>query len=256
MTIKDVEFRNSRDQKLSGIVRYAEPVEEMKYPVIIVLHGFAEHKHHELTADLANSLANYGFLTLRFDFHGHGESEGEFEEHMIHQQVEDVIAALDFVSELEYADPDRITVVGTDIGGNIAMLAAEKDERIKALIVQGARSHFDHHIRSWFQPHEFKELMREGVHDHINFKIRKGYIRSLRSHDVLDSLRNLFVPLMLVHGTADLRVRIEETRELFLAANDPKVMEEVVGADHWFRGAEARQVFVELIVDWVGQWFG
>ncbi len=254
MTTQEVTFKNSRGQKLSGIVRYSEPVEPVRYPVVIILHGFAEHKHHDLTADLANNLVHYGFLTLRFDFHGHGESEGEFEEHTIHQQVDDVFAALDFVAGLESADPDRIAVVGTDIGGNIALLAAEKDARIKAVVAQGARSHFDHHIDSWLQPHEQKELMTKGFFDHSQFRIRKGYVRSARMHDVLGQLKDMHAPVLFVHGTADLRVRLTETRELFLAANQPKAMEEVAGADHWFRGAEARERLYELIAGWVRRW--
>ncbi|MFC1742163.1 alpha/beta hydrolase [Nanoarchaeota archaeon] len=254
MTIEDVTFLNSRGQRLSGIVRFSEPVEPVRYPVIIVLHGFNQHKHHDLTADLGNILAPYRFLTLRFDFHGHGDSDGAFEEHTIHQQVDDVFAALDYVSELPYADKERIFVVGTDIGGNIALLAASKDARIKAVVVQGARSDFENHLQSHFQPHEFEELMTRGVHNHVDFRIRKDYVSSTRLHTVLEDIKNVHCPVLFVHGTGDLRVRIEETRQLFLAANEPKVMEEVAGADHWFR--EHRQEFVELVVGWVRRWVG
>jgi dipeptidyl aminopeptidase/acylaminoacyl peptidase len=253
MVIQDIDFTNSRGQRLSGIIRYTDPVEPTRYPVVIVLHGFAEHKHHDLTADLANTIAPYGFLTLRFDFHGHGDSEGDFSEHTIHQQVDDVFAALDFVSGLEYADAERIAVVGTDIGANIALLAAEKDARIRAVVCQGGRSHFDNHIRSWFQPHEFDELMRKGVHDHVNWTLRKDYVRSARMHDVMESLKNVHCAVLFVHGTADLRVTLTETRQLFGAANDPKALEEVADADHWFRG-DVRAGLVELVVGWVRRW--
>jgi dipeptidyl aminopeptidase/acylaminoacyl peptidase len=254
MTTNPVEFKNSRGDKLSGIVRYSEPIEPVKYPVMIILHGFAEDKHHDLAADLANNLVHYGFLTLRFDFHGHGDSEGEFEEHTIQQQVDDVFAALDFVSTLPYADKDRISVFGTDIGGNIALLAAAKDARIRCVIAQGARSHFEHHLRSWFQPHEFSELMTKGVHDHVEFKIRKEYVRSTRMQDIIEELKKVYVPVLFVHGNADFRVPIEETRQLFLAANQPKAMEEVPDADHWFRGETARTQLMELAAEWARKW--
>jgi dipeptidyl aminopeptidase/acylaminoacyl peptidase len=254
MTIKDIEFTNSRGHKLSGIVRYTEPVEPKRYPVVIVLHGFAEHKHHDFTADISNMLVPYGFLTLRFDFHGHGESEGAFEEHTIHQQVDDVFSALDFLSEVEFADADRVAVVGTDIGANIALLAAAKDARIKAVVCQGARSHFDHHINSWLQQDELDEMLRKGLHEHSGWRLRKEYVRSARMHDVLRDLANVHCPILFVHGTADLRVRIEEVRQLFLAANEPKVLEEVPDGDHWLRGEEHRNRFVELIVGWFRRW--
>lgn len=237
---------------LAGIVRFSEPVEPVKYPVVIVLHGFNEHKHHDLTADIANNLVHYGFLTLRFDFHGHGDSDGEFEEHTIHQQVDDVFSALDFVSGLPYADADRIGLVGTDIGGNIAMLAAEKDARIKAVVVQGARSHFDNHINSWFQQNHIDEMFTKGFVDHHAFRLRKEYVNSARQHDVLESLKNMHAPLLIIHANSDLRVPIQEARQLFLGANDPKQLEEVPGADHWFR--EHRDQFVEMSAQWFRRW--
>ena len=254
MALRDVEFSNSKGQKISGIVRYSDPVEPTKYPVIIVLHGFAENKNSDLTAVLANELVYYGFLTLRFDFHGHGESEGEFEEITIHQQVDDVISALDFVSTLQYADKDRISVIGTDIGGNIALIAAAKDARIKCVVVQGARSHFERHLKSWFQPREFAELMRTGVHDNLDFRMRKEYVRSARQHDIIELLKTVFVPVLFIHCTGDLRVQIEETRQLLQAANSPKAMEEIVGADHLVRGKEQRHQMMELTARWVKRW--
>jgi uncharacterized protein len=254
MTTQDVSFVNSSGHRLSGIVRYSEPVEPTRYPVIIVLHGFAESKHHDLSADLANNLVHYGFLTLRFDFHGHGDSEGKFEDHTIHQQVDDVFSALDFVATLPYADKDRIAVMGTDIGANIAMLAAAKDARIRCVVAQGARSHFEHHLKSWFQSHEFTELMTKGVHDHVGFKIRKEYVMSTRMHDIIEELKNMHAPVLFVHGTADLRVPLQETRQLFLAANEPKAMEEVEGADHWFREPEARNRLIESAAGWARRW--
>jgi alpha/beta superfamily hydrolase len=254
MAIKDVDFLNSRGQKLSGIVRYIDPIEHVKYPVIIVLHGFAESKNNDFSADLANNLVYQGFLTLRFDFHGHGDSEGEFEEHTIHQQVDDVLAALDFVSTLPYADANRISLLGTDIGGNIALLAAAKDARIKCVIAQGARSHFDNHLNSWFQPHEFAALMRTGVHNNNDFRLRKEYVRSARQHDIIEQLKLVYVPVLFLHGNADLRVKIEETRQLLQAANQPKVLEEVIGADHWFRGKKEREELMRIAGGWVKRW--
>jgi len=256
MTTQEISFTNSRGQNLSGIVRYSEPVEPVKYPVVVVLHGFAEHKHHDLTADIANTLVYYGFLTLRFDFHGHGESDGKFEAHTIHQQVDDVFAALDFVTGLPYADEGRVFVVGTDIGGNIGLLAAEKDARVKAIVVQGARSHFENHLNSWFQPHHIEEMFAKGVYEHHNFKLRKEYVKSARQHDVVESLGNMHAPVLIVHGEDDLRVRIEEARQLFLAANEPKSLEEVPGADHWFRGEGVRGQLIEMAAQWFRRFGG
>lgn len=254
MTLQEITFTNSKGHAIAGMLRYSEPIEPVKYPAIIVLHGFNEHMRHDLTADLANGLVHYGFLTLRFDFHGHGDSEGEFENHTITQQIDDVISALDYLSAHELVDPDRISVVGTDIGGNIAMLAAAKDARIKCIVAQGARSHFDKHLASHFQKHDMKELMGKGFYDHSQFRIRKEYVRSANKHDIQDILKEVHAPLLILHGVEDFRVTLNETRELFSAANEPRMIEEVDGADHWFRGEAHRETFIELAAQWIRRW--
>ena len=253
MAMEEISFTNSKGQRLIGVIRYIDPVEPVKCPAVIVLHGFNESMKSEQAADIANGLVYHGFFTLRFDFHGHGESEGTFSEHTIGQQIDDVQAALDFLSEHPLVDKDRIAVIGMDIGGNIAMFAAAKDARIKAVVVQGARSHLEKHIKSHFQEHDINELMRRNVYQSSMFSIRKEYVRSTQAHEVEEELKNMHAPLLIVHATDDMRVPLNESRELLSLANDPKVLEEIPG-DHALRGPGGRQAFMELAANWIKRW--
>ncbi|MBI4738107.1 alpha/beta fold hydrolase [Candidatus Woesearchaeota archaeon] len=257
MVTKEITFQNKKGQALSGILRYPDALEEEKrFPTVVILHGFGESKHHDLTASLANYIMPFGFAVLRFDFHGHGESEGRFEDQTITQQVQDVVAAIDFLEESPMIDKDRLAVIGTDLGGDIAILIAAQDPRVHCLIIQGARSHLEHHLRSHLVEHEIKELEVRGFHDHSWYSLRKDYLTSIRRHDILEALKVVAVPILIVHGNDDLRVPINEARQIFLGANQPKVLEEVDGADHWFRQEEARQYFFELIIQWLRKWLG
>ncbi|RME77504.1 hypothetical protein D6774_04275, partial [Candidatus Woesearchaeota archaeon] len=90
--IENITFLNRQGTQLSGILRYPETKQKM--PALIVLHGFHQNKNHDLIAQLANELGYY-LLTLRFDFHGHGESFGE--RYVMSEQVHDTIAAIAYV---------------------------------------------------------------------------------------------------------------------------------------------------------------
>lgn len=257
MATKEVTFQNKKGNNLSGILRYPDSIEEgKKFPAVVLLHGFGESKHHDLTASIANHILPFGYAVLRFDFHGHGESEGRFEDQTITQQIQDVEAAIDFLEELPIIDKDRLAVIGTDLGGDIAIFIAAQDQRVHCLIIQGARSHLEHHLHSHLAEHEVKELEVKGFHNHCWYNLRKDYLASIRRHDVLETLKMVNIPILIVHGNDDLRVPIRESRQLFLGANEPKVLEEVDGADHWFRQEEARQYFFELIIQWLRRWIG
>lgn len=247
----NISFQNKAGQILDGVLRYSDM--EGKMPAVLVLHGFNENKERAWIRDIANHLTPYGFVTFRFDFHGHGESEGDFEKHTVTQQIEDVESAVSFLETVPQIDVTRIAVVGHDIGGDIALLAAEKDARIKTVIVWGARGNIEKHIKSKLADYELRELKTKGFYAHGQFDIHKGYIDSLQEHDVAETLKHLFIPLLVIHGTADLQVRIEEARQLFLRMNEPKHLEIIDDADHWFRG-ESRKQLLETILNWLKRW--
>jgi uncharacterized protein len=98
---------------------------------IILLHGFDGDRLDMLSR--AQALARSGYGVLLYDLRGHGESGGEVRA-FGWQDVEDVGAALDFLSNREDVDPDRIGILGFSIGGQIAIRAAAEYEQIKAIL--------------------------------------------------------------------------------------------------------------------------
>ena len=254
MPTKYVSFQNKVDHELIGVLRYPDMVELKKLPAVLVLHGFNENMDREWIVNIANFLSPYGFVTLRFDFHGHGESEGDFSEHTITQQIDDVKCAIDFLETVPQVDVSNIIVIGHDIGGDIAVLAAEKDARIKGLIMWGARGNLDRHVESKFAPYELKEMKTKGMYSHAHFDIKRSFLESVKHHSVEEALHNIYIPLLIVHGHDDLQVRVHEAKQLFLDANEPKQLEIIDDADHWFRQPEAREQLFGLMIYWLNRW--
>ena len=87
-----------------------------------------------ILAQLAASAARAGFLAVRYDKRGYGQSGGRQESATITDMAEDVRAVVKWLGDRKDVDPKRIAVVGHAEGGWVALLAASKDKRIAGVI--------------------------------------------------------------------------------------------------------------------------
>jgi len=85
-------------------------------------------------ANIAGAVSRAGFLAVRYDKRGYGQSGGRRESATITDLAEDVRAVLKWVGDRKDVDPKRIVVIGHAEGAWVAMLAAARDKRITALI--------------------------------------------------------------------------------------------------------------------------
>jgi uncharacterized protein len=98
----------------------------------LVLHGIP------ILGQIANALADAGFVVLRYDKRGIGQSGGRTEVASLADFAEDVRATVKMLSDRKDVDPKRIAVVGHTEGGAIALIAAAKEKRISAVALVAA----------------------------------------------------------------------------------------------------------------------
>lgn len=118
----------SDGKTVSGMLN--RPNNGVKFPVIILLHGYADKKyyyHGYGTEKSANFLAENGFLTLSPDFLGYGTSDWEDEDILVARFVRpvEVLSLLSAISSLPSADSGRIGLWGHSNGGQIALSVLE-----------------------------------------------------------------------------------------------------------------------------------
>lgn len=106
-------------------------------PVVVVCHGFASSKHgsNRCYVTLAEYLARQGIATLRFDFRGSGDSEGVLSEISFEDLIADGVAVLEAIEDMEGIDAERIGLFGASLGGAIAVLAAARTQKAKAVVL-------------------------------------------------------------------------------------------------------------------------
>lgn len=108
-------------------------------PAVILVAGSGVQDRDEnrfgvpIFGQLAGALADAGYLVVRFDKRGVGQSGGRVENATVLTYAEDVVAIVNWLRRQKDVDPDRIAVVGHGEGAAIAMTAATRERRIRAV---------------------------------------------------------------------------------------------------------------------------
>ncbi len=123
---------------ISGIIQLpTNYVAGERRPAIIVMHGFGSNKGAPNVTIPASMYAEWGYVTLRFDRRGCGESGGEPGLNICLEHVEDTRNAISWLASRSEVNPDRIALSGTSLGGAIAIYTAGTDPRVAAVISAG-----------------------------------------------------------------------------------------------------------------------
>ncbi len=174
-------------------------------PGVVFLTGFRS----DMTGDKAVALEDFcrtrGTAFLRFDYTGHGQSSGAFEDGCIGDWTADAIAALDSLTE----GPQ--VLVGSSMGGWIMLLVAlARADRVAGLVGSAAAPDFTEDlIRNVLTEEQADRLTRDGrvdlpsPYDDVPTPITRRLIEDGRTHLLLrDSIR-FDGPVRLIHGERD-----------------------------------------------------
>src|SRR6476620_7188225 len=93
-------------------------------PALVSCHGFGGSRDGAGHPQLARALEKAGYVVLRFDFRGCGESGGERGRVICMEEVEDVRNAISFLESQRAVDPARIGLIGASLGGAVVIYTA------------------------------------------------------------------------------------------------------------------------------------
>lgn len=92
------------------------------YPMVILMHGIFSSKDYGPMPQLAKGLAKAGIASIRFDFDGHGKSEGRKQDMTIEKELADARAIWSYVQSLPYVS--GLGLLGHSQGGVVASMTA------------------------------------------------------------------------------------------------------------------------------------
>lgn len=191
--------------KLSGIIETPDLKTGEKCPTVILMHGFTGNKNGEVEMGMVNALNEVGIASVRFDFNGHGESGGEFQNMTVVNEIEDAKKIYEYVKSLPFVG--EIAVLGHSQGGVVAsMLAGElgygklncvvlmapaavlRDDAIRGMTMGAMYDPLD--------PPEYVTLFGDK-------KLGRDYIKTAFSLPIYETAAKYKGPACIVHGTGD-----------------------------------------------------
>lgn len=246
----NVSFDNRAGETLSGILDL--PTEE---PVGYALfaHCFTCSKNLRAASNIARSLNEARIAVLRFDFTGLGQSEGEFADTNFSSNVEDLLAAVDYLDRKH--EPPAI-LIGHSLGGTAVLQAAAAIESAVAVATIG--SPFEPtHVGRMFAAHEH-ELQEHGEAQvdlgGRPFRIKRQFVDDLGKHDLKGSIGSLRKALLIMHAPLDNIVEIDNAAALFTAAKHPKSFVSLDSADHLLSNTADSKYAGQVLAAWASRY--
>jgi putative redox protein len=179
---------------------------------------------------LGERLSTRGIATLRFDFSYVGESEGEFADLTFRGEVEDLGGAWDFLHE-HVAGP--IGVLGSSMGGAVALLFAAAEPGVRALATVAAVAH-PQRILAELRPAELERWRKEGELSLGGVRLRSAFLEDVQTLDVVAACREVRCPTFVAHGDADRVVPCTDAEEIGAMLGGEHLVKIYPGADHRF----------------------
>ena len=178
-----------------------------QFPMVILMHGIFSSKDFIPMPQLAKGLAKAGIASIRFDFDGHGKSEGRKQDMTIEKELADARAVWDYVQGLPYVK--GVGLLGHSQGGVVASMAAgrlasESTEPSGVLLIapgsvikeacQGGKF-----FNARFDPKNPPEYIRcWGL-----YKLGREYLVTTQQLDIYGTAAAYQGPVLLLHGDRD-----------------------------------------------------
>jgi uncharacterized protein len=192
-----------------------------------------------MIGQLAGAIANAGYIAVRFDKRGYGQSGGRAESATLNDFADDAIAVMKWLEKRRDVDPKRIALVGHSEGAWVALLAASREKRFAAVAAIAAPSGTGSELILEQQRHALERMnapaadrqAKIDLQTKINAAVITGrgwealppemkrqadtpWFQSLLMFDPARAIRNVRQPMLFVHGELDQQVPVTHVQRI------------------------------------------
>jgi putative redox protein len=246
---KKIEFPGSTGSSLAA--RLDLPLEPRAFALFA--HCFTCGKDAFAAPRIADALTARSIAVLRFDFTGIGGSEGDFANTNFSSNIQDLIAAADYLRR-NHAAPSLL--IGHSLGGAAVLAAAPHVPEATAVVTIAApasAAHVTHNFAA-----DLAEINEKGTAKVTlsgrSFTITKQFLDDVAEQNVLAGLAKLKKALLVCHAPRDEYVGIDNATQIFTAARHPKSFLSLDTADHLLRKREDAIYLADVIAAWASRY--
>ncbi|WP_441003970.1 bifunctional alpha/beta hydrolase/OsmC family protein [Pseudocolwellia agarivorans] len=243
-----IQFTSGVNQ-LSGLLE--TPESDIKFYALFA-HCFTCGKDVAAASRISRALTAKGIAVLRFDFTGLGNSDGDFANTNFSSNIQDLVAAADFLRK-EYSAPKLL--IGHSLGGAAVLGVARKVEESVAVVTIGAPSDAAH-VAHNFEAH-IEDIETNGEAE-VNlagrsFKIQKQFLDDIKSYGN-SHISKLKKALLVMHSPIDATVKISEAEKIYQSALHPKSFVSLDNADHLLTNKKDSEYAADVIAAWASRY--
>lgn len=257
-------------------------------PAFLVLHGFGTSKNGGTPIIICEMLESWGYVALRFDFRGCGDSEGEHGRVLCMDQVSDTSNALTWLAGQDGVDPDRIGAIGHSFGAAVAVYTGGVDKRVAAVISSCGWGDGERKFRGQHPTHEawakftdmlergrrhkeetgeslwvsrfdvvpIPEALRKNLSPKALFEVPVETAISMYNFRADDVVANIAPrPLLLFHTARDVITPMEQSVRMFEKAGSNAELMIVTGTSHFPLSEQDAPRTRVLIRSWLDKFF-
>ncbi len=222
---------------------------------VVICHGFIGNKigMHRIFVKAARTFCDAGYIVLRFDFSGCGDSDGDHSEITIDGQVNETLAAIEFLRQSN-SQIDKVFLIGHSMGGAVAALTAETVEDLTGLVMWAPVAKMYDDILGIVGHRIFDSVWNSGTENYMGFELGARFLKSLQQNRPLQAVQNFSGPVLIIHGTGDEEISFKnvslykETRIRVLLNSDFHL---VMGADHTFSNPSWEEEVFRVTLNWI-----
>ena len=274
--------------QLAGILHVPDDLKPgERRAAVIALHGFGGNMAGAGGSNPAQTFCDLGYVALRFDFRGCGQSPGERGRIICLEEVEDASNALSYLATRPEVEPTRIALMGESFGAAVAVYGGGTDPRVAAVISSGGWGDGEKKFRRQHAGDEAWARFTKMITDGRRERERTGKTVMVSRYDVvpipqrmrgllpLDSLMEFPLetvesmmafcandvvgkiaprPLLLLHSAKDSVTPTEQSIDLFNRAGQPADLHLIADVDH-FMFTHQSPLVADLIRNWLDKYF-
>lgn len=244
---EQIHFDNQWGEKLAGTLH--RPKTSLGKGVVLG-HCFTCSRHTGILRQLAEDLSRQGFLALRFDFSGNGQSEGIFAHSTYSKQISEMKTAVEFLTA---EGAIWIGTAGHSMGGLISFLTGAQTDSIKAVCALASR--LTGFRAMHFLGREQRESLQRTGEVVFNsrgrsLKLTNDFFADAGNFNPPDLIKSWNKPLLVVHGDNDEIIPVDEAYRVRDMGKDRVDLEIVSNADHMFSREQDRRDISKFTVRW------